>query len=191
MATDSIISSVQEFATRAHGDQKRKYTPEPYIVHPVRVMKICAERTADPCILSAALLHDVLEDTAVTAAEMEDFLRTVMNERDAARTLKLVVELTDVYIKEKYPRFNRRQRKEMELSRMQGTSADSRTIKYADIIDNCREIVTHDPDFARVFLRECRNLLKKIPGGDQKLYEAARQLVEEKVSAQGRSSGGI
>ena len=30
-----------EFATEAHGDQKRKYTGEPYITHPIAVMEIC------------------------------------------------------------------------------------------------------------------------------------------------------
>ena len=79
-----------------------------------------------------------------------------MTKEDASRTTSLVVELTDVYTKAAYPRWNRRKRKRKESERIQKTSSDSQTIKYADIIDNCKEIVEHDPDFAGLFLMECR-----------------------------------
>src|SRR5687767_14827648 len=152
MKEDGVIEAVTRFATIAHGEQKRKYTPEPYIVHPIRVMELCKEYTSDLAILCAALLHDVLEDTPVGKDELLNFLRTVMDEDTARRTLKLVLDLTDVYIKEDYPQYNRRKRKQLERERAALTSADSQTVKYADIIDNCREIVSHDPHFAKVFL---------------------------------------
>ncbi|MGN6617321.1 MAG: HD domain-containing protein [Ilyomonas sp.] len=60
---NQVIEKVQDFAGKAHAGQKRKYTPEPYIVHPVRVMQICKEYTSSILVLCAALLHDVLEDT--------------------------------------------------------------------------------------------------------------------------------
>ena len=183
MDEDGTLSAVMQFATKAHGSQKRKYTPEPYIVHPVRVMELCRNFTDDICILSAALLHDVLEDTAVTTAEMSEFLKTVMSESDAGRTLSLVTDLTDVYIKKDYPQYNRRKRKELERQRISLTSADSQTIKYADIIDNCREIVKHDSDFARVFLSECRTVLKIMHGGNSVLREQARTMVEDGLKA--------
>src|SRR5690606_6593255 len=120
-------------------------------------------------------------DTSVTENEMLNFLRTVMDETDAADTLVLVRELTDVYTKADYPRYNRRERKEMERQRIEKTSADSQTVKYADIIDNCREIVKHDRDFARVFLSECRAILRLIRRGDPKLCEQAVELVEQNI----------
>jgi guanosine-3',5'-bis(diphosphate) 3'-pyrophosphohydrolase len=178
---ENMLKAVEEFATKAHGEQKRKYTPEPYIVHPIRVMHICRQVTDDPCILSSALLHDVLEDTPVTKKEILDFLLTVMNQSQAQRTLELVVELTDVYVKENYPRLNRRRRKALEQERMEKTSADSQTVKYADILDNCREIVLHDPDFAKVFLRECLQLLERMKKGNAALYEQAKTLVENNL----------
>jgi guanosine-3',5'-bis(diphosphate) 3'-pyrophosphohydrolase len=57
------------FAKEAHGEQKR-YTGEPYITHPVAVANILAQMRMDPETLMAALLHDVIEDTPVDAAEM-------------------------------------------------------------------------------------------------------------------------
>jgi hypothetical protein len=52
-------------------------------------------------------------------------------------------------------------------------------VKYADIIDNCREIVEHDPDFAKVFLRECRALLRVMPKGNELLYREAIDTVNQ------------
>lgn len=67
---DRILEQIRDFADRAHGDQLRKYTPERYIVHPVRVMEQVQRITNDTTMLAAALLHDVLEDTATTADDI-------------------------------------------------------------------------------------------------------------------------
>jgi (p)ppGpp synthase/HD superfamily hydrolase len=175
---DEILQQVTGFADKAHGAQLRKYTPERYIVHPVRVMEMCRVHHATLPVLAAALLHDVLEDTAVSQQQMAAFLLTVMEEGEAKRTIELVVELTDVYTKKKYSRWNRRKRKEKEARRIEQTSGDSQTVKYADIIDNCREIAVHDPEFATVFLNECRMLLKRMPRGNPGLYRQAIETVD-------------
>lgn len=177
--SDQILAEVRDFADRSHGDQLRKYTPERYIVHPERVMNLCREYTSDIRILSAALLHDVLEDTPVSRDEILNFLRSLMPAADAAQTLKLVEELTDVYVKEAYPQFNRRKRKELELLRITRTSPEAQTIKYADILDNCREIVQHDRAFAGKFLSECRAILYSIRSGNKQLYDRSLQTVTE------------
>jgi guanosine-3',5'-bis(diphosphate) 3'-pyrophosphohydrolase len=176
---EEILQQVRDFADRAHGGQMRKYTPERYIVHPVRVMNLCREYTNDVTILCAALLHDVLEDTPVTQEDIHDFLLPLMDREKAERTVGLVVELTDVYIKEDYPQWNRRKRKERETQRLEQTSTDSQTIKYADIIDNCVEIVNHDTDFAPLFLHECRAILRKMNKGNQELYKRAVETVDK------------
>jgi (p)ppGpp synthase/HD superfamily hydrolase len=178
---ETVLKNIIEFADNAHGEQKRKYSPDKYIVHPIRVMETCRRVTNDPCILAAALLHDVLEDTEVTASEMERFLKTQMNDDMALRTLQLVIDLTDVYVKKDYPKLNRRSRKSKELIRLEKTSPDAQTIKYADIIDNSKEIVEHDPDFARVFLFECRTNLKKMDKGNQELYKEAINVVNGSI----------
>jgi guanosine-3',5'-bis(diphosphate) 3'-pyrophosphohydrolase len=175
---NKVLEEIRDFADRAHGEQKRKYTPERYIVHPVRVMQICEQYMHSLPVLAAALLHDVLEDTPVSKKEIEAFLSERMSHADAIRTVHLVVELTDVYIKANYPQWNRRKRKQQEVNRMAKTSAEAQTIKYADIIDNCREIVAHDPDFARVFLSECYKLLKEMKRGNPELYKLALEEVE-------------
>ncbi len=178
---EGILKKIVAFADNAHGDQKRKYAAERYIEHPLRVMNICKDYGYPLPVLAAAILHDVLEDTDTSPKQIKEFLLTVMNERDASYTLDLVIELTDVYTKHQYPRLNRRGRKIKEATRMETISAQAQSIKYADIIDNAREIVEHDPDFAPVFLRECRALVKKMKKGNKELREKAIRLLEEQM----------
>lgn len=178
---EEILDKVRQFADNAHGSQMRKYTPERYIVHPIRVMETVRKYDNSLPVLAAALLHDVLEDTPVTGKELLDFLRSVMPEADAEETLLLVIDLTDVYVKEDYPKWNRKQRKAREQERIATTSPKSQTIKYSDIIDNTNEITTHDPNFAPRFLSECYANLKVAKKGNQELYAIALAKVEEKL----------
>lgn len=170
---NDVIEKVRDYAAIAHKGQKRKYTPDPYIVHPVRVMELCKEYTDDITILSAALLHDVLEDTPVDKNELKVFLQSVMNEQMAEKTLELVIDLTDVYTKESFPHLNRKARKARENDRMAKAHPDAQTVKYADIIDNATEIAEYDDGFIVKYLFEAQQLLKMIPKGDKDLYKRA------------------
>ncbi|MCR4689415.1 MAG: bifunctional (p)ppGpp synthetase/guanosine-3',5'-bis(diphosphate) 3'-pyrophosphohydrolase [Saccharofermentans sp.] len=58
-----LIERSFEFAYKAHRNQKRK-TGEPYIIHPIAVARILTDIKVDSATLSAALLHDTIEDTA-------------------------------------------------------------------------------------------------------------------------------
>jgi (p)ppGpp synthase/HD superfamily hydrolase len=182
------LEKIQHFADAAHGNQMRKYTPERYIAHPLRVMHLCSAFTTDETILASALLHDVLEDTEVTPEDIRTFLFPLLGKQGTEKTLHLVTELTDVYIKRDYPHLNRRKRKQMERARMAGISPEAQTVKYADILDNCREIVSHDPSFARVFLRECKHLLKHMTKGNAQLYKAAANEINTGLQALHKSN---
>ena len=59
------IERAFEFAKKAHEGQKRA-SGDPYIVHPVEVAKTLCLYHADPTTITAALLHDVIEDTDYT-----------------------------------------------------------------------------------------------------------------------------
>lgn len=172
---NQLLNQIEVYTDQVHGNQMRKYSNDRYIVHPVRVMKTCAQYTTKTEMLAAALLHDVLEDTTVSEKDMLLFLETLMDKHQAEQTLKLVIELTDVYTKKAYPNLNRKQRKEKETQRIAQTSADSQTIKYADILDNCKEIVSKDPHFAPRFLKECQAILRVADKGDKELYEIVNQ----------------
>lgn len=177
MEHSEIINKVIKFTDHAHGDQTRKYTPDKYIVHPIRVMETCRLYTDKVTILSAAILHDVLEDTETKKDDILGFLDELMNESDKNYTLQLVIELTDLYVKEDFPKLNRCTRKTMELERLRTISAVAQTIKYADISDNCKEIPLHDPSFAVRYLKECYEILKALDKGNPTLRRKAINLV--------------
>jgi guanosine-3',5'-bis(diphosphate) 3'-pyrophosphohydrolase len=179
------LTQIENFAREAHKGQYRKFAEEPYINHPVRVMECCRKYSTALPVLSAALLHDVLEDTAVTRDELSSFLHRVMSPADADKTLALTIELTDVYVKENFPKWNRRKRKQMEADRLSHISAEGQTIKYADIIDNSNDITNAEPDFVIVFLRECHRLLKVMENGHPTLRKQALEVVNKNMPAKG------
>ena len=178
---EAILKKITAFADAAHGDQKRKYADERYVQHPVRVMKLCQGLGYPLPVLAAAILHDVLEDTDVTQKEIREFLLTIMNETDTVRTISLVIELTDVYTKDKYPKLNRQQRKAKEGERLEKVSADAQTIKYRDIIDNAKHIVEHGAHFAPVLLKEYDTLLMKMKNGNKELHQKAKEVVGKEI----------
>tara|TARA_R110002126_G_C10172123_1_gene473973 strand:+ start:42 stop:548 length:507 start_codon:yes stop_codon:yes gene_type:complete len=146
---------VLDFAEAAHRSQKRKYTGEDYIEHPIAVAKRVKNDYGNQNMVCAALLHDVLEDTAVEHDQLRTFLYKTMNiPVNAEVVLQLVVELTDVYTKEAFPYLNRKERKCREAFRLRDVSRNAQRIKRADIRDNSVSINEHDPKFAEVFNRE-------------------------------------
>jgi guanosine-3',5'-bis(diphosphate) 3'-pyrophosphohydrolase len=90
---DNLLEKIRSFAANAHGEQTRKYTPDPYIVHPVRVMETCRQYTTNITVLAAALMHDVLEDTPVTKEEIRDFLLYFIDNKQANETVSLVARI--------------------------------------------------------------------------------------------------
>ena len=66
-----LVDRAIAFATRAHLGQMRKGTALPYIEHPLAVGRILAECGQLAGVVAAGVLHDTIEDTAVTRAEIE------------------------------------------------------------------------------------------------------------------------
>ena len=66
-----MIRKAAEFAAKAHEGAVRKGSRIPYIYHPMEAAVIVAQMTEDEEVIAAAYLHDVLEDTAVTAEQLE------------------------------------------------------------------------------------------------------------------------
>src|SRR6476661_2991744 len=69
-ADTDLIERAYRVAWRAHAEQVRR-SGEPYISHPVGVAMILADLGLDDVTIAAALLHDAVEDTAVTHDEIE------------------------------------------------------------------------------------------------------------------------
>ncbi len=170
---------VLAFVTEKHGQQKRKYTHEPYVNHLVRVALKVKDYTHDSRMAMAALCHDLLEDTECTVAELYQFLTNIgLTDANSDYICFLVKELTDVFTSEAYPQFNRKTRKELEATRLWEISPEAQTIKYADLIDNTTSIVHHGGGFAKVYLKEKKRILTQMDKGNPELYQIVSSIVE-------------
>ncbi len=65
----ALLVKAYEYAKEAHANQKRA-SGEPYFIHPCEVAEILMDLGLDAATIAAALLHDVIEDTASTAEDI-------------------------------------------------------------------------------------------------------------------------
>lgn len=168
MFKNKMVLEALKFAVKAHGEQKRKYTGDPYIVHPIEVAEIVSGGDHTDAMLAAALLHDVVEDTDATL----DDLKKIFN----IGVVALVDELTDI---SKPEDGNRAVRKALDRAHIASASNAAQIIKCADLISNTSSIVQFDPIFARVYLAEKRALLDVMSIKGHPLHTRAMELTNE------------
>ena len=66
-----LVSEAIAFAVKAHDGMRRKKSDAPYILHPMEAAVIVGTMTDDQNVISAAVLHDVVEDAGITIEEIE------------------------------------------------------------------------------------------------------------------------
>src|SRR5262249_39884847 len=69
-ASEALLNRAYVYAMRAHGEQKRA-SGDPYFSHPLEVAAILTDLKLDDSTIAAALLHDTIEDTQATRAEID------------------------------------------------------------------------------------------------------------------------
>ena len=143
------IALALEFAAYAHEGLVRKYTEEPYIVHPIAVAKAVCAVYPDADAICAALLHDTIEDTSTTYDDIRRLFGTAI--------ASLVDDLTDVSRKPEDG--NRAARKAIDRAHTAKAVPVAKLVKLADLNNNWTSISEHDPDFAKVYRQEKRLLL--------------------------------
>ena len=162
----SRIELAKVFCVAAHCavGQKRRYSGEPYWVHPFAV----AESVRDKGVLTvcAAYLHDTIEDTKVSYHDIALVF--------GLHVADIVLELTDCEVG------NRAERKAAAVERLRVASDEAKTVKVADLIDNTMSIVVDDPDFAVLYMAEKREMLKvlRCPMNED-LWLKANKIVED------------
>ena len=120
------------FAVRAHAGTERRGKGYPYIVHPLEALEIVSTMTADQELLAAAVLHDTVEDTAVTLAQIQ----AVFGERIA----KLVADESDEVHEGLTEEESWHARKRAAIERLSRASREAKMVALGDKLSNMRAI---------------------------------------------------
>src|SRR5437764_7298937 len=143
-----------QFAAEKHAEEKRKgVSGEPYINHLIEVAGLIARiQPVDENLIMAALLHDTIEDTGTTAAELEAKFG-----HDVA---SLVLEVTD---DKSLPKETR---KRLQIETAPKKSVRAQMLKLADKISNLRSIIERPPaDWDLERKRQYFEWAKQVVGG--------------------------
>jgi len=165
--TEVSLKEVFAFAMKAHDGQKRKYTGEDYIVHPMAVSRMVSLYGGSLVQQAGALLHDVVEDTDHTLAEIDTLF--------GSEVATLVEWLTDTSRPEDG---NRAIRKAIDRKRLAEAPVEAQFVKLADLIDNSKTIFVFDKSFTPMFKAEMALLVKdmtKVVGSS--LWEEAQKVL--------------
>ena len=149
----ALVERAFQFSDSAHRGQFRK-SGEPYITHPLAVASILSQWRLDAQGLAAALLHDVMEDTAITKSEIETSFG------------KLVADMVDGLSKLDQIEFNSREDAQAESFRkmLLAMAQDVRVIliKLADRLHNMRTLDAMAPPHRRRIAHETLDIYAPI-----------------------------
>ena len=128
----SLLDRAIEYAIRAHAGTERRGKGFPYIVHPLEAVAVVATISTDQELLAAAALHDVVEDTPVTAADIE--------REFGSRVAALVVAESDSPVAGKDESESWRERKQAAIDRLAAASHEAKIVALGDKLSNMRAI---------------------------------------------------
>ena len=172
----NLVLKATQFAAIKHCDQRRKDGKTPYIIHPISVAMILAEigSIEDPEILSAALLHDTLEDTDTSAHELD--------KNFGSRVRIIVEELTDNDM------LTFSKRKQMQIDNAPYLSKDATLVRIADKISNVSDVIENPPpewnqkrcnkyvDWAEAVMNNCQKVNQDLKNNFFELLTEYRKL---------------
>lgn len=177
MNTDLVrLARAADYAARQHIAQRRKGDgAEPYVNHVAEVAALLAEATDgdDPVLVMGGLLHDTLEDTDATYADLEA--------RFGPEVAALVQEVTD---DKSLPKDVR---KRLQIEKTPSKSRRAKLLKIADKTSNLRGLVHSPPTgwtaerlrdyvgWAEQVVRSCRGLNAKLEAEFDAAYDTARK----------------
>jgi guanosine-3',5'-bis(diphosphate) 3'-pyrophosphohydrolase len=173
LANLDIIFKAITFAARKHQGQVRKdKRASPYITHPLAVAQeiLTTGEVNNPTILIAAILHDTIEDTDTTPAEIQTEF--------GDEVLKIVLEVSDD------KSLSKMHRKQLQVVSASQLSYAARIIKLADKITNCRDILDSPPqDWSQKrcqeYIQWAADVIAQFRGTNKKLENSFDELIDE------------
>jgi RelA/SpoT family (p)ppGpp synthetase len=175
---EELLNRAYVYAMRAHGEQRRA-SGDPYISHPLEVAAILTDLKLDDATIAAALLHDTIEDTDATRAEID---------RVFGHEIGLLVEgLTKL----KRLELVSKEAKQAENLRklLLAVADDVRVllIKLADRLHNMRTLGHQPPDARRRTADETLEIYAPLAGrmGMQQMREELEDLAFRELNPEG------
>ena len=174
--THTLILKSAHFSAQKHSKQRRKdVDASPYINHPISVALEIVQTGGvdDPEILAAALLHDTIEDTETTPAELEG--------QFGKQVCKYVLEVTD---DKSLPKD---ERKKKQIEHAKKLSKGAALIKLGDKISNVTDVAEHPPatwdiirrkaylDWAETVVENCPKVNEKMENKFQEVLKDGRR----------------
>jgi (p)ppGpp synthase/HD superfamily hydrolase len=166
---DNLILRAAKFAHQSHEGQRRKFSDTPFIMHPIRVAgRVATLSTSTEVMVAAAFLHDVVEDTPVKLAEIED--------QFGSDVALLVEHLTEPSLGMNAPRA---ERKAIDVEYMKQADPRAQVIRLVDRIDNLRDMTGASANLLRRFVEESRLLIAEIGEASPELQQEANNLLQQ------------
>jgi len=161
------IRKAHAFAAERHKGQKRKGTKLPYISHPEIVVYILSLYEDDTELLTAAMLHDVVEDTYTTIEEVYQVF--------GSRIGDLVSELTVDIAKKKLLG-----KKIYMADHINSMSSDAFTIKLADRLHNVLGLSDHriDDSFVKWYWVETKYIINNL---ERRFYTETQKILINRI----------
>ncbi|MBO28528.1 MAG: bifunctional (p)ppGpp synthetase/guanosine-3',5'-bis(diphosphate) 3'-pyrophosphohydrolase [Rhodobacteraceae bacterium] len=180
-SNEALIRGAFDYGREMHEGQFR-HSGEPYFTHPVAVAAILTEQQLDDATIITALLHDTIEDTKASYAEVQAIFGT-----EVAELVDGVTKLTNLQL-------NSTETKQAENFRklFMAMSKDLRVIlvKLADRLHNMRTIKSMRPDKQLQKARETMDIYAPLAGrmGMQWMREELEDLAFRVINPEGRAS---
>ncbi|MDX2264139.1 MAG: bifunctional (p)ppGpp synthetase/guanosine-3',5'-bis(diphosphate) 3'-pyrophosphohydrolase [Hyphomicrobiales bacterium] len=154
-ADETLLNKAYVFALKAHGKQKRA-SGDPYFSHPLAVAEILTRLKLDDATIATALLHDTIEDTGATKADIDRMFGPVIGD--------LVNGVTKIKRLNLYT--NRTEQAENFRKLLVAISSDIRVllVKLADRLHNMRTLEWMRPDKRLVIAQETMDIYAPLAG---------------------------
>jgi GTP pyrophosphokinase/guanosine-3',5'-bis(diphosphate) 3'-pyrophosphohydrolase len=178
---ESLIRAAFDYGARMHEGQLR-HSGEPYFTHPVAVAAILAQQQLDDATIITALLHDTIEDTPASYAEVQELFG-----HEVAELVDGVTKLTNLQLTSS-------QTKQAENFRklFMAMAKDLRVIlvKLSDRLHNMRTIKAMRPDKQAQKARETMDIFAPLAGrmGMQWMREELEDLAFQVLNPEARKS---
>ena len=166
-----ILDALQ-FAAHKHRDQRRKdLESSPYINHPIALANVLWREggVQQAEVISAALLHDTIEDTDTTEAELR--------QRFGKKVAGIVAEVTDDKSLDKAVR------KRLQVEHAPHLSREAKLVKLADKISNLRDMAASPPKtWPKSRVREYFDWAKRVVDGLRGVHPQLEKIFDEAYS---------